>query len=265
MEKLFDFMIDDRLFHFLAEKTDSDIVLSGPMLDMKPPNPESESVAVKPAMSAAIVAPVTAGVGGASGAVGVNSGGAQIAAGAASVMPGGAVPSVASAGAGVGTSQNDPFLKQLKDSSNKGENLVMKSLMQTEEKNAEKKKSILGELPKLDTSLFIDREYHLKKQLSVVRGIFVGLVIIGLVVYGYFSIQLNPDFTLIPGYETLGVKLDRVNTEMKSTKTADNFYRYQIAKTSLDQFFYQANEYLEKYDAWKNGSDTDKPKLLAAL
>lgn len=161
---------------------------------------------------------------------------------------------------------DDPFLKNLtkQTKENSESDLVLQSLMKSEEKNVEKRKTILGELPKIDTSLFIDKEFHLKKQLSLLRVVFALLITLGFGMYIFFFSELNPSGPLI-GSSNIGAKLQSTSDSLKSVMTEVNFYRYRAAKEYLDQFFYQSNGYIQAYDAWKSADDSQKAELAAAL
>ncbi len=178
-------------------------------------------------------------------------------------------------GAGTGngnvsqSTTTDPFLKNLfaENKEKKDGDLLFQSLIKSEEKNVEKKKSILGELPKIDTSLFIDREFHLKKQLSYAKIAVACVITLGFALFLFFYTQLDPTFDLTKN-PNVGKRLSTTNEQLKSLQTQVNFYRYSSAKKHLDQFFYNANEYLQKYDAWKAAPANDtaaKASLLSEL
>ncbi len=165
------------------------------------------------------------------------------------------------------TGAQDPFLKNLfADNKEKkdGESLMFQSLIKSEEKNVEKKKSILGELPKIDTSLFIDKEFHLKKQLSYAKITMASLITLGFALFLFFYTQLNPNFDLTKT-PNVGKTLKTTNEELKNLQTDVNFYRMSTAKKHLDVFFYNANEYLQNFDAWKTADDADKGIKLSEL
>lgn len=215
MAKIFDFISEERLFHFLTDAANaSGIEITPHLTDEKPP------------------------VGGGTG--------------------------VASSS---GEVSSDPFLKNLfSDNKEKkaGDSLILQSLIKSEEESVEKKKSILGELPKIDTSLFIDQEFQLKKRLSYAKIGFASLISFGFALYVFFYTQLNPTFELF-GPPNIGKTLMTVNDQLKSFQTDVNLARYSTAKKLLDQFFYNANEYLMKYEAWKSAPESKKAELLTAL
>lgn len=229
MDKLFDFSVatDERLFHFLADVGASDISVITPHLtDEKSAGPSSAPSGVTGSASASANTPATS---------------------------------------------NDSFLKNLFASNkstpeNKSSDLLFQSLVKSEEKNIEKKKSILGELPKIDTSLFIDREYHMKQQLSYLKIAVAACIVLGFGLFLFFTTQLDPNVQLFGSTPNVGKRLSGSNDQLLSVQTEINFNRYRSAKENLDQFFYQANEYLQKYDAWKAaGDDTQKAQLLSDL
>lgn len=233
---LFDFNAEVKLFHFLEESSGGDIVISTPHLtDEQPAAPSGDSGSF--ALSGNIP----------SGSIG---------------SPRPAASTTSSSGAPV----EDTFLKNLASQKQKNSesDLVLQALAQSEGKNVEKKKAILGELPKIDTSLFIDREFHLKKQLSFMKILFASLITLGFVFYVFFFTQLNPNVTIFSN-QNVGVKLKSTSDSLKSVMTELNFNRYRTAKEYLDQFFYKSNEYLRVYDAWRAADDSKKSDLAADL
>lgn len=226
---LFDFNAEVKLFHFLGETSgSSDITISTPHLtDAQPPAPSGE------AGSFALAGNIAAG----------------------------SVGSPKSAAPG-----EDTFLKNLasQKQKNSDSDLVLQALAQSEGKNVEKKKAILGELPKIDTSLFIDREFHLKKQLSFIKVLFASLITLGFMLYVFFFTQLNPDITLF-GNQNVGAKLKISSDSLRSVMTEVNYHRYRSTKEYLDQFFYKSNEYLQVYDAWRAADNSKKDALAADL
>lgn len=146
----------------------------------------------------------------------------------------------------------------------KSEDEVFKSLMKTEEKTLEKKKSVLGELPKIDTSLFIDREYHLKKQLSVVRFIFAFLLLASFGMYVFFYSQLTPTFDFFG--QNVAQKLEDKNSQLKNLQTELNLFRIQIAQILLDRFTYLGDNFLKKFNEYQVAqTDAKKAELLADI
>lgn len=227
-ERIFDFIGQERLFHFMADAAVEDIAIATPHLtDEAPKNPESAT---------ATTATTTAS------------------------------PTAAASGT---NPTNDPFLKNLfaektSTESAASEGSVFQSLVKSEQQAVAKKKSILGELPKIDMSLFIDREFQLKKQLVIIRAIFAGLIIAGGVLYGYFITQLNPSFDIFGA--NLGAQLTQTSTQLTSKQTEINFNRYRTAKYDLDAFLYQANQYIKHYEAWRDAqTDAEKGPLASVL
>jgi|GEM_PF-2363115 hypothetical protein len=222
--KLFSFHSEMRLFHFLAENGVADITFGTPHLtDSEAAVPSGE------ASSTVSVAPM--------------------------------VTPTQTAGT---TAESDTFLKSLSEDKQKAsDDLVLQSLIKSEEKGVEKRKSILGELPKIDTSLFIDQEYHLKKQLNYVRIAFASLITLGFGLYVFFFMQLNPSGNFFTT-SNVGKNLETTSEALRSTMTEINFYRYKSAAAYFDQFFYSANEFLQKYDAWQAADDEKKRDELTA-
>ncbi len=153
---------------------------------------------------------------------------------------------------------------QQKVTDSKQQSEILKSLMKTEEKTVEKKKSILGELPKIDTSLFIDREYHLKKQLSFVRFAFAFLLLLGFAGFVFFYTQLTPTFDLFGA--NVAQQLEDKNAQLKNIQTDVNYFRLQTSKTLLDQFGYFSDAFLQKYHEYQVAqTEVKKQDLLVDL
>lgn len=248
MDKIFDFISEERLFHFLADPTSAAgiEIITPHLTDSKAPLGEGSMGTTAMSKSATTATSATA----------------------AATKPVAATATTSTSVPASTASSDDPFLKNLfaANKGEKGNDLMFQSLIKSEEKNVEKKKSILGELPKIDTSLFIDREYHLKRQLSGVKIALACFVTLGFFLFLYFYAQLDPNFNLF-GSDNVGKRLSTTNDQLRSMQTQVNFYRYRIAKKDLDQFFYQANEYLQKYDAWKStpADNPQKSELLSDL
>ncbi len=241
---LFDFVSETKLFHFLGNDTSGgDITISTPhLLDAQPAAPSGTTGSFALGGSTGVAA----------GSIG-------------SPKTGTGTDASASTGASTNASADD-FLKNLSSQKQKNsdQDLVLQAMIQSEGKSVEKKKAILGELPKIDTSLFIDREFHLKKQLSFVKVLFALLITLGFGLYVFFFTQLNPDVTLF-STQNVGAKLKSSSDSLKGVMTEVNYNRYRTAKEYLDQFFYKSNEYLQVYDAWRAADDSKKADLAADL
>lgn len=122
------------------------------------------------------------------------------------------------------------------------------------------KKNILGidQEPVLDTSSFIDQDYHLRKKLAFVRGIFFLLLFVSVSLLGYFFIELNKDFELLNPYlgRNTTQSLEDLNGKIISTQTKINDFRYRIAKINLDDFSYLSDEFLQQYSIYNSGGDS---------
>ncbi len=241
---LFDFVSETKLFHFLGNDTSGgDITISTPhLLDAQPAAPSGTTGSFALGGSTGVAA----------GSIGSPKTGTGTGAGT-------------DASASTNASADD-FLKNLSSQKQKNsdQDLVLQAMIQSEGKSVEKKKAILGELPKIDTSLFIDREFHLKKQLSFVKVLFALLITLGFGLYVFFFTQLNPDVTLF-STQNVGAKLKSSSDSLKGVMTEVNYNRYRTAKEYLDQFFYKSNEYLQVYDAWRAADDSKKADLAADL
>lgn len=143
---------------------------------------------------------------------------------------------------------------------------IIKGILKTED--AEERKPLLGPLPKIDMSMFIDEEYHAKQKLFFAKGAFATIFMIALCTWGYFHIQLSPTFDLFS--QQIGQNVTqtlRAKTEaLQSSQTQLNAKRYLITKVHLDNFTYYADEFLKRYEESKaSQSESKKAKLEEQL
>lgn len=143
-----------------------------------------------------------------------------------------------------GAEAGNIFTNIFKKQAGPGKDDVMESVLKTEE--PEKKKPLLGPLPKIDTSLFIDEEYRATRRLSFARGAFATAVMIALFVFGYFYAQLTPDFNYL-GTNAAQTLIDKTN-DLVNIQTRLNANRHRIVKAKLDNFTYYADEFLKKHN-----------------
>lgn len=124
----------------------------------------------------------------------------------------------------------------------------------------EENKSILGinKEPALDTSNFIDQDYHLRKRLSFARGMFALVLFVSVSLLGYLFIELNRNFELLSPYlgRNTTQTLEDLNNKVIGTQTKINDYRYRIAKINLDDFSYLSDDYLQQYAIYNSGADS---------
>lgn len=142
----------------------------------------------------------------------------------------------------------------LQDNGSKLVESVMNTATDTEKKN------ILGinREPLLDTSSFIDQDYHLRKKLAFARGMFFLMLFVSMSLLGYFFIELNSNFELFNNYlgRNTTQTLDDLNNKTVGTQTKINDFRYRVAKINLDDFGYLADQYLQQYAVYNSGGDS---------
>lgn len=162
---------------------------------------------------------------------------------------------------------SDPFLAKLAEKKvdpKSSNDVVFQSLIKTDMKATEKKKSILGDLPKIDTSLFIDQEYHLKKRLSVVRFVFALMLVVFFGMYVFFASQLNPDFDLFG--QNVARTLDGKNAQLKTLQTDVNLSRIESTRILLANFAVSADNFLQKFSEYRAAqTDAKKAEISADL
>lgn len=143
---------------------------------------------------------------------------------------------------------------------------IINGILKTED--TEERKPLLGPLPKIDMSMFIDEEYRAKQKLFFAKGAFATIFMAALFTWGYFHIQLSPTFDLFSQQigpnvtQTLHAKTDT----LQSSQTLLNAKRYLITKVHLDNFAYYADEFLKRYEESKaTQSEAKKAKLEEQL
>jgi len=165
------------------------------------------------------------------------------------------------------SSQSDVFLTKLFEKKNndelKSESKLMQGLVESEEKQAEKR-PILGKAPEVDTRLFIDIEYHLKKKLSAVKTLFAIICVVFILVAGATYSILDPRFSFI-FKENVGTKFELANMNLKNMQTESNRVYYESYKQMLDQLVFIGLGFIQKYNEYQLASDDKKPSIKIDL
>lgn len=159
--------------------------------------------------------------------------------------------------------EEDVFLTNLfekKNEEQKSGSKLMQGLIETEAKQVEKR-SILGKAPEVDTKLFIDIEYHLKKKLSLVKGVFIGICVVSALFAGWAYTTLNPSLSIFSNQNT-GALFEDTNQKLKDKQTELNKLYYKNFKRRLDQLVYAGSDFRAKYNVGKDGLEEAKKTVL---
>lgn len=162
--------------------------------------------------------------------------------------------------------EEDVFLTKLfekKTTEEKTESKLMKGLVETEEKQAEKR-SILGKAPEVDTKLFIDIEYHLKQKLAIVKAAFIGLCILGVLIVAVSYSMLDSDYNFF-WPNNIGQQFNVENQNLINKQNETNKLYYQNFQKRLDQLIFIGADFMQKYSEYNLASDDKKPSIKTDL
>ncbi|MBI5152398.1 hypothetical protein HZA39_02595 [Candidatus Peregrinibacteria bacterium] len=269
--------LKERLFEFIAAKpVESDIELAKIPAVPAALAPPSALTAVPaatvsvPATAAASAAPtlVSAAVSSPASSVAPAQVSAAVSSPASSVAPAQvSAPSVSvSAAAAAPKKDEDVFLTKLfekKATEEKSESKLMKGLVETEEKQAEKR-SILGKAPEVDTKLFIDIEYHLKQKLAIVKTAFIGLCVLSALIVAISYSILDSEYNFF-WPNNIGRQFDIENQNLINKQNETNRLYYQNFKKGIDQLIFIGADFTQKYNEYNLASDSKKPLIKTDL
>ena len=127
---------------------------------------------------------------------------------------------------------------------------------------ADKLKPILGHGPTLQKAIEQEKEITQKKKLRLVQSVMAVSFIAALAMVGYFYTSLSPDFNL---WQNKTAQLTDMNKNIRSQQTQLNKYRYLAAQLDLNQFSFQADQYLDKVNQYHDPNTPSNQKdILAA-
>lgn len=142
---------------------------------------------------------------------------------------------------------------------------IIKSIVSTE--TSKGPENILGEAPKMDTSLLKDFVPKKSIFLFALKIIFTILVFLSIAAILFFTSQLTSrldfftDSVKIPS----AVKsLASTNSEVVSLQTDTNVYKYLQIKSLLDKFSYDGDAYIRNYDVSLSQTATDSDRSAAS-
>ncbi|MFA6550596.1 MAG: hypothetical protein WCT36_04565 [Candidatus Gracilibacteria bacterium] len=157
----------------------------------------------------------------------------------------------------VAKTQEDTFLTNIfekktdEKSEQANDSKLMEGLIKMEEKNVTKQKSILNNAPEINTSLFIDIEYHLKRKLTILKTALGSLVALFLVVGAVSYATLDPDYDYFSP-PNIGTNFNLKREDLTTKQNQLNKVHYQIVKRDLDLFLYKGLLFEQKYNEYSS-------------
>lgn len=130
---------------------------------------------------------------------------------------------------------------------------------------APKFKPILGDATNLQKTLQQDKEYEMKKKLKRAKMMLSFIVVIGMVVAGYFYTQLSPSFNFLGA--NLASQLNETNSNLEHLQAQLNKFRYEAAQIDINRFSYTSDVFFDKTMPLTNKavSDDDKTAVATAV
>jgi hypothetical protein len=129
---------------------------------------------------------------------------------------------------------------------------------------ADKLKPILGHGPTLQKAIEQEKEMKLKKKLRLVQIVMLVMFFSGGSMAAYFYTELSPTFNL---WQNKTAQLTDMNKNIRSQQTQLNKYRYLSAQLDLNQFSYQADQFMDKVGQYfdPNASASVKESLSVGI
>lgn len=127
-------------------------------------------------------------------------------------------------------------------------------------------RAILGEAPILDTSLIAGMVPQKSVTLTVLKLTFGFLLLASVASVLFFTSQLTNTFDFIAkklGIPNISQELASTNSEIIKLQTDLNTYRYLEVKALLDQFSFDGDNYLKRFDIANSQTASENEKLFA--
>lgn len=140
---------------------------------------------------------------------------------------------------------------------------IVSSIVKNE---TEEQKSILEQAPQLDESLLDGMEPPKSGLLSVLKLLFGLLVILGVVGFVFFKVQLSSGLDALTAklnLENVSQDLSSTNAEIIKLQTEKNFNNYLQIKGYMDILAYHADGYIQNYNVAKSQTASQAEKREA--
>jgi hypothetical protein len=122
---------------------------------------------------------------------------------------------------------------------------IIKGVFSSEENKLKPGDKILGPLPELESKI-VGAFDPTKRKLNLVRTGFFALIVISLIVIGFFYIELTPEFDLLSGLRGQNTvqKLNNTQKDVIALQTSINQKNYLLLNYYLQEFSYLSDTYL---------------------
>lgn len=124
------------------------------------------------------------------------------------------------------------------------ESQVISGVYAKEEEQIKGKENVLGPLPELEQKI-VGAFDPSKRNLKIVRGLFIGLLVISVLVIGFFYTELNPDFDLLSSIRgpNTAQQLNNSRDQIIAQQTSINQKNYLLLNYYLQELSYIADSY----------------------
>ena len=134
----------------------------------------------------------------------------------------------------------------------------MTGVLKKEDEENTEKENVLGPLPELQKRIIGSFDPS-KRNLKLIRNIFVSLLVVALLTIGFFYIELNPDFDLFANMRGPNTTQKLLNNEKATItkQTSINQKNYLLMTYYLQELSYYADTYAKS----RNNSSIDPTEL----
>ncbi|MFC1655873.1 hypothetical protein ACFL3C_03325 [Patescibacteria group bacterium] len=124
------------------------------------------------------------------------------------------------------------------------ESAVISGVYAKEEEKTQEKENVLGPLPELEQKI-VGAYDPSKRNLKVIRSLFIGLIVVSLLGIGFFYTELNPDFDLLSSVRGPNTtqQLNNSNAQIVTQQTSINQKNYLLLNYYLQELSYIADSY----------------------
>lgn len=134
--------------------------------------------------------------------------------------------------------------KEKKSKDKVSESKVISAVFAKEEEQTQERENVLGPLPELEQKI-VGAFDPSKRNLKIIRGLFITLVVISLLVIGFFYTELNPNFDLLSSLRgpNTAQQLNNSKNQIITQQTSINQKNYLLLNYYLQELSYLADSY----------------------
>jgi hypothetical protein len=145
-----------------------------------------------------------------------------------------------------------------KDEKDTSESELVAGVLKKEDEENNEKENVLGPLPELQKRIIGSFDPS-KRNLKLIRNVFVSLLVVALLTIGFFYIELNPDFDLFANMRGPNTTQKLLNNEKATItkQTSINQKNYLLMTYYLQELSYFADTYAKS----RNNSSIDPAEL----